>query len=412
MTAIAALAGAEIAPFAAWTGSAAAQPDRTIDIRCFSRPGGQASCRLPSGTTSVTYKGPDASLRCREGETWRQTGDRLVVRDGCGGIFEARIHSGGGWGGSGGSGGSWGGSGGSWGGSGGSGGSWGGSGGEITCRSIDNRQQTCRVATGNRVTLVRQLSVSPCIEGETWRYDSRSITVRNGCQAVFAYGAGAGGSGGGWGDWGGWGGNRQDFAGEIRCRSDENRYNRCRVNTGGRVELVERLSRANCVRGSTWGFDSSGIWVNHGCEARFAYGYGSYRPSPSGGHAGDDGGGNTAAGVLLGAGLAAGLIAILNARGHKADDSRQSAALSADYGLFPSAARRDAQACLSEAARQLGVSGATRVQLRQVVATEQRTNGWRLVSSLTGTWPREQNRLEVDCTTANGRVAAFDVRMG
>jgi hypothetical protein len=112
----------------------------------------------------------------------------------------------------------------------------------------------------------------------------------------------------------------------------------------------------------------------------------------------------------LGAGLAAGLIAILNSRGQKADESRPASTLSADYAQFPSAARSDAEACMGEAARQLGASGATRVQLSQVVSTERRIDGWRLVSDVSGTWPKEQSRLRVDCTTAGGRISAFDVR--
>ncbi len=385
-------------PFAA---PAAAQSDSYVEIQCYSEQGQQNSCPLPPGTRSVSYKGPDRSMRCREGQTWRKRGNSLWVANGCGGIFEAAVRSGG-------SGGGWGG----WGGSGGSsGGGWGGSGqgGEITCRSIDNREQRCRVNTGNRVTLVRQLSSAPCVEGQTWRYDRSSISVRDGCQAVFAYGAG-GGSGGGWGG-GNWG---SGFAGEIRCRSSNQRYSRCPVRTDYRVQLVERLSRADCVQGQSWGFDASSIWVNRGCEARFAYGRGNYQPqfgNSGGGSSGGGGGGSGVAAGLLGAGLAAGLIAILNSRGHKADTTRPASTLQADYGLFPAAAQAEARACMAEAARQLGHSGATGVRLDRVVSTERRDSGWRLLAEVIGTWPKEANRLRVDCTATADRVTAFDVGM-
>lgn len=399
-TALAQLAPLAVAlPLAA---PAAAQASSYVEVQCYSEPGRQNSCPLPPGTRSVSFKGPDRSLRCREGQTWRKRGNSLWVANGCGGIFEAEVRDAG-WGGSGG------GPGGGWGGPGGN------MGGEITCRSIDNREQRCRVNTGNRVTLVRQLSSAPCIEGQTWRYDRNSIWVRDGCQAVFAYGAGSGwggGSGGGWGGSGGsWG---SGFAGEIRCRSSNQRYNRCPVRTEGRVELVERLSRANCVQGQSWGHDASSIWVNRGCEARFAYGRGSYQPqygnSGNSGSSGGGGGSGVAAG-LLGAGLAAGLIAILTSRGDKPDTSRPASSLQADYGLFPAAAQVEAKACMAEAARQLGHSGATGVRLDRVVSTERREAGWRLVADITGTWPRESNRLRLDCTATADRVTAFDVGM-
>ncbi|WP_448582782.1 DUF3011 domain-containing protein [Thermaurantiacus sp.] len=412
---------AVILPLAA---PAAAQSTRYVEVQCYSAPGRQNRCPLPDGTRSVTYKGPDRSMVCREGRTFRQLGSNLLVSNGCGGIFEAAVEDrGSGWGGSGGSG--WGGSGGSggsgWGGSGGSG--WGGSGGEITCRSIDNREQRCRVQTGGRVELLRQLSNAPCIEGQTWRYDRSAIWVRNGCQATFLYGSATGsggnwgGSGGSWGgsggSWGGSGGSwGSGFAGEIRCRSSNNRYNRCPVATGGRVELIEKLSRAECRAGRSWGYDSRSIWVNYGCEARFAYGRGSFQPQY--GNVGSSSSGGSGSGVaagMLGAGLAAGLIAILNARGQTADTTRPASTLQADYRLFPAAAQVEAKACMAEAGRQLGHSGATALRLDRVVSSERRGAGWHLVSEVTGTWPKETNRLRLECTATAERVSAFDVRM-
>ncbi len=35
--------------------------------------------------------------------------------------------------------------------------------------------------------------------------------------------------------------------------------------------MERKLSRANCYRGQNWDADSSGIWVDNGCRARFAY---------------------------------------------------------------------------------------------------------------------------------------------
>ncbi len=408
---------AQVAPLSiglALVPAAPAAAQNYVEIQCYSQPGQQNSCPLPPNTRSVMFKGPDRSGICREGQTWRKRGNSLWVSNGCGGIFEATVsgNSGGGWGGSGGSGGGWGG------GSGGSGGNWGNQGwaGEVTCRSRDNQPQTCRVNTGGRVQLLQQYSNSACVEGQSWRYDRQSITVRNGCQARFAYGYGN--QGGGWGGSGGSGGgwnNNRGFAGEIRCASRNNNYQRCGVDTGGRVELVERISNASCNQGSSWGYDRSSIWVNRGCEARFAYGYGNYQPSFGSSGSGNSGGGGGGSGVaagFLGAGLAAGLIAILNSRGHSASEatSTTAARVSANYDLFPGAAREEARLCLEEGARQLGATGATAIQLNSVPSTQQQSGGWRLVSDVTGTWPKQSNRLLLDCTAAGGKVTAFDVR--
>ena len=411
---------AQLAPVTLGVALVSASPaaaQNYVEIQCYSQRGQQNSCPLPPKTRSISFKGPDRSGICREGETWRKRGNSLWVSNGCGGIFEAMVggNSGGGWGGSGG-----GSSGGGWGGSGGSGGNWGNQGwaGEVTCRSRNNQSQTCRANTQGRVRVLEQYSNASCIEGQSWRYDNQSITVRNGCQARFAYGYGnQGGGGSGWGgsggSGGGWGNNR-GFAGEIRCASRNNQYQRCSVDTGGRVELVERISNASCNQGSSWGYDRNSIWVNRGCEARFAYGYGNFQPNygGSGNNNSGGGGGSGVAAGLLGAGLAAGLIAILTSRGHSASEatSTSAARLDANYNLFPGAARSEAQLCLEEGARQLGATGATSLQLNSVPSSQQQGGGWRLVSDVTGTWPKQTNRLLLDCTAAGGRVTAFDVR--
>jgi hypothetical protein len=47
-------------------------------------------------------------------------------------------------------------------------------------------------------------------------------------------------------------------------------------NVKSNVEMVQQLSQSPCTRGSTWGNDGQGIWVDRGCRARFrvsGYGY-------------------------------------------------------------------------------------------------------------------------------------------
>ena len=138
-----------------------------------------------------------------------------------------------------------------------------GSGGRRTvrCESENNRYAYCPTYTYGRVRLQEKLSDAPCRQYETWGTDGdgSGIWVRNGCRAIFSVGSGGGGG------WGGGGGG-----GTITCKSERFRYNRCPVYTGGRrVRLSRQLSDASCVRGSSWGVDRDGIWVNNGCAAEF-----------------------------------------------------------------------------------------------------------------------------------------------
>ena len=137
-----------------------------------------------------------------------------------------------------------------------------GSGGRRTvrCESERNRYAYCPTYTYGRVRLQEQLSNASCRQYETWGSDGdgSGIWVRNGCRAIFVVG-------GGGGSWGGGGGGRT-----ITCKSERFNYNRCPVYTGGRrVRLNRQLSDASCVRGSSWGVDRDGIWVNNGCAAEF-----------------------------------------------------------------------------------------------------------------------------------------------
>lgn len=400
-----ALVLAQVAPVPAALapiGAVAAQAQQqTRTISCASRGNGSNTCRLPANTVSVSFIGPDRTGRCIQGRTYAQRGNGLWVSGGCSGNFEVVYNVGGGnsggnWGGSGGT------SGGNWGGN--SGGNWGNQGfaGEITCRSQNNRPQTCRADTQGRAQLLQQYSSSPCIQGQSWRADRNGITVRNGCQGRFGYGL-AGNDG-----WGGSGGNR-GFAGQIECRSENNRYVQCPVNTANRVELVRQFSNTACVPGSTWGFTRNNIWVNRGCQGRFGYGFGNVTGDSSG--SGSSGGSNTG-GIIAGGLLAAGLIAAL-AAANKGDKSGQStrgpASVDADWARFPSAARSDAQACLNESARQIGATGGTRVQLKDVTTAQQSGNGWMLVADVTGTWDDYVKTMKMDCRAAGGKVTAFDM---
>lgn len=137
----------------------------------------------------------------------------------------------------------------------------------VRCESQNDRHAYCPTYTRGRVRLEKKLSDAPCRQYESWGTDGdgSGIWVRNGCRAIFVVGGGGGGWGGGGGGWGD-GGSRRT----ITCKSEHYDYNRCPVYHGrGKVRLSRQLSDASCVRGSSWGVDRDGIWVNNGCAAEF-----------------------------------------------------------------------------------------------------------------------------------------------
>ncbi|WP_396617229.1 DUF3011 domain-containing protein [Lysobacter soli] len=146
----------------------------------------------------------------------------------------------------------------------------------VRCDSNDNRLQRCAADTRGGVRLLRQVSKSSCVEGRSWGYDRSGIWVNNGCRAEFALG------GGGWG--GGWGGDGGGDGRTVRCDSNDNRYQQCAID-GRDARLVRQYSKSACVEGRSWGVGRGFVWVNNGCRAEFATGYG-------GGHGGGWNGGN------------------------------------------------------------------------------------------------------------------------
>jgi uncharacterized membrane protein len=59
---------------------------------------------------------------------------------------------------------------------------------------------------------------------------------------------------------------------EIRCDSRDLGHHYCRVDTDGRVELLDRHSLFSCREGRSWGYDDRGVWVDKGCSATFRVG--------------------------------------------------------------------------------------------------------------------------------------------
>lgn len=141
--------------------------------------------------------------------------------------------------------------------------------GPVRCESIKGRTQQC--AIDGRARLVRQLSGSPCIEGDTWGQARNGVWVTRGCRAEFIAERGRPSHAGGWGNNGngngnGWGGGRGQI---ISCDSNDQRMRRCNVSIRRDVRLVRQTSRTACIEGRTWGYDRDGVWVNGGCRAEF-----------------------------------------------------------------------------------------------------------------------------------------------
>jgi len=100
---------------------------------------------------------------CTQGQTWGWDNNRIWVDRGC--RAEFTTGNGGGW----------------------SGGGGGPSVGQtFTCSSNDGKQNYCAVpGGGSNVVLSRQISGSPCTQGQTWGLDRRGVWVDRGCRAEF-----------------------------------------------------------------------------------------------------------------------------------------------------------------------------------------------------------------------------------
>ncbi len=159
---------------------------------------------------------------------------------------------------------------------------------QITCESKDDRYRFCNTNTRGGVRLVRQLSDTSCRKNSSWGYERDGIWVDNGCRAVFevrnynnnsnsnnnhsnnntaaivggalvvgAVVAALASS------------DNNSNSNTVKCESNNNDYQYCRVRTDNRVTLKRQLSSNGCWEGSTWGYDRDGIWVDQGCRAEF-----------------------------------------------------------------------------------------------------------------------------------------------
>lgn len=132
----------------------------------------------------------------------------------------------------------------------------------LTCASNRGNRVYCDADTSGNVQLVRQLG-GTCQQGSTWGFDQRGVWVDRGCRAEFEIVPPANLRGGR-----NYKGNRGSGTATIVCSSESRGRVHCDANTSNGVRLTRQLG-GNCQQGSTWGWDSSGVWVTQGCRAEF-----------------------------------------------------------------------------------------------------------------------------------------------
>jgi hypothetical protein len=127
---------------------------------------------------------------------------------------------------------------------------------ELRCESDYGRRHVCSFEGWGRIVFSRQVSRTACVEGRTWGRDGRNaVWVSNGCRADFII-------------------EREEHRRRetIVCESDRDDRSFCEADTSRGITLTRQLSRRDCVLNRSWGYNSRGIWVSHGCRAEFTLG--------------------------------------------------------------------------------------------------------------------------------------------
>lgn len=202
-------------------------PGGSQTIRCESNDGRQRSCNTPwSGQSRLARQLSNA--RCIQGQTWFSAAGRVTVTQGCRAEFAAAR---------------------------------GGPGSQLTtlqCESHDGRLRTCGSDIIGRAQLQRQLSNQRCIENTNFGVRNRQLWVDRGCRGVFLVRTS---------------GNDRPSTGDytVTCSSQQGRYQTCAWDSRrGTPMLIRQLSHDACRAGYSWGYTArTGLWVNHGCRARF-----------------------------------------------------------------------------------------------------------------------------------------------
>lgn len=135
----------------------------------------------------------------------------------------------------------------------------------VICESKSYQPKSClhEGGQGARVEVLQQLSDNrgPCIQGQTFTWDSDSIHVTSGCRAIFRVSDGRGGG-------------RPDRSQKVvkSCASIKYRPATCPVYEGRIVDVkvLREESRGQlCRYGNGFNFDANNIYVSNGCRAQF-----------------------------------------------------------------------------------------------------------------------------------------------
>ena len=132
-------------------------------VKCESNDGRRKYCGS-ANYNQVALQRQLSSASCVQGESWGVDGRGLWVDRGCRAIFylggNGQYDNHGGY-----------------------------HGGSITCESNDGQRKYCG-RVGRDVRLQRQLSQSPCVQGQSWGVDGQGLWVDRGCRAEFSSGGG------------------------------------------------------------------------------------------------------------------------------------------------------------------------------------------------------------------------------
>src|SRR5580765_138783 len=132
-------------------------------VKCESNDGRRKYCGS-ANYNQVALQRQLSSASCVQGESWGVDGRGLWVDRGCRAIFylggNGQYDNNGGY-----------------------------HGGSITCESNDGQRKYCG-RVGRDVRLQRQLSQSPCVQGQSWGVDGQGLWVDRGCRAEFSSGGG------------------------------------------------------------------------------------------------------------------------------------------------------------------------------------------------------------------------------
>ena len=241
---LAALAATDVAAQSGYYGGAG------NSVRCESNDSRMVYC---GGSRDAQLQRQVSKTPCIRGQTWGTDNRGLWVTGGCRGDF---LVGGYGYGGD---------------------NRWQGGNGQVfRCESNDKRVRQCASNSGGNVRLVRQLSGSPCIEGQSWGRERNGVWVSRGCRAEFQVVQGRRPR---WDRWRGGGYNDNGYGNDgygnqgnqqpVRCESNDGRTKRCGANIDRGVQMTRQLSSSPCTEGQNWGWDRNGIWVSGGCRAEF-----------------------------------------------------------------------------------------------------------------------------------------------